>query len=75
MPRPAMVDEGKCSCLTCVRICPFRGLHERRWEARIDGDRAGLRKCAAACAGKAIALPGSTDTDLDARIVAAMEGE
>ena len=78
MPRPAMVDEGKCSaCLTCVRICPFRAAYMNAdGKARIDGDRCmACGKCAAACAGKAIALPGSTDTDLDARIVAAMEGE
>ncbi len=75
--RPAEVDEDRCSaCLTCVRICPFGAARmNAEGKASINGDACrSCGKCAAACAGKAIVLPGSTDLDLEARIAAAMEG-
>lgn len=75
--RPAEVNEDRCSaCLTCVRICPFGAARmNAKGKVSINGDLCqSCGKCAAACAGKAIMLPGSTDLDLEARIAAAMEG-
>jgi heterodisulfide reductase subunit A len=74
---PAEVDEERCSaCLTCVRICPFGAAYMNAdGKASIDGDLChSCGKCAAACAGKAITIPGSADQELEARIAAAMEG-
>ncbi len=74
---PAEVDETQCSaCLTCVRICQFSAPYMNgSGKASVDPGRCrACGKCVAACAGKAITIQGSTDQELDARIMAAMEG-
>jgi len=74
--RSAEVDGERCSaCLTCVRTCPF-GAPSMGEDGKSHIDAAlcqGCGKCAAACPARAIAVSGSTDEELEARIQAALE--
>src|SRR5271157_650170 len=75
-PKFAVIDYDKCtSCGACIKLCPYGAAYSN---GRISIDPLsciGLGGCILRCPEHAISLPGSSDSELYARIDGMLKGE